>query len=153
MDQKKTKKNDQQESLKQQVEEYKDKYLRALADYHNLEKRVVAEKQEIRNSAEEILVKRLLPVIDALKKAKEHFKDEGIRLIHNQLHAALEASGFARIPAPVPNVDLYNPETMECVEVVEGKKDRVILEEVLPGYTLRGKILRPMQVKISKIRN
>lgn len=145
----KKKTDDQIEDLQKQIEEWKNKYLRALADYQNLEKQTQAEKQEIRNTAEEVLIKKLLPVVDALKKAKDHFNDEGINLIHKELHAALEASGFKRIPAIQLNEELFNPHTMECVEVVEGKNN-VVVEETLPGYTLRDRMLRPTQVKVGK---
>ena len=145
----KKRQDDQIDELQKQIDEWKGKCLRALADYQNLEKRVAQEKQEIRNTAEEILIKRLLPVVDALKKAKDYFNDEGINLIHKELHAALEASGFKRIPAIQLNEELFNPHTMECVEVVEGK-DNVVVEETLPGYKLRDRILRPTRVKVGK---
>ncbi len=149
MDKKKKQKQDSADNLKQQVEEYKNRFLRALADYQNLEKRLTTEKEEIRNSAEEKLIRDLLPVVDGLQKAKDHFKDEGIHLINKQLHAALARAGFTRIPAPKPE-ELFDPKRMECIQVVEGEKDNEVVEEVLPGYKLRDKMLRPMQVKVSK---
>jgi len=41
---------------------------------------------------------------------------------------------------------------MECIEVVEGK-DNIVIEELLPGYTLHGKMLRVAQVKVGKEKN
>ena len=41
----------------------------------------------------------------------------------------------------------YNPGVMECVEVVEGEKDKVI-EDVRSGFLIYGKLIRPAQVKV-----
>src|SRR5438034_10659982 len=52
------------EDLKQQVEEIDGKYKRALADYQNLQKRVIDERVELIKSANKELLLRLLPVLD-----------------------------------------------------------------------------------------
>jgi molecular chaperone GrpE (heat shock protein) len=44
----------------------------------------------------------------------------------------------------------FDPLVMECVQVVKGDEGKVI-EEVKPGYTLHGKILRPAQVIVGKV--
>lgn len=137
------------QELEAHVEEWKSKYLRALADYQNLERRTQERIEDVRKTAEENLMSRLLPVVDGLKRAKEHLKDQGMDLVNKQFHAALEASGLRRMEAPRVGEDLFNPHTMECVEVVEGPDD-VVMEEILPGYTIREKLLRPTQVKVGK---
>jgi molecular chaperone GrpE len=129
-----------------QTEEWKNKYLRALADYQNLERRTREEKKEIRAYAAEVILGRLLPVVDTFAKVKEHVKDPGFDIAYKELHAVLEEQGIARITVVGQE---FNPHEMECIEVVNGKEN-IVIEEVLPGYKLHGKILRVAQVKVGK---
>ncbi len=137
---------DQIEDLNKQVEEWKGKYLRALADYQNLDRRSREETNEVRKFAAEVILARLLPVVDTIRKAKDHLKDPGLDLAYKELTAVLEEQG-AEPMAVVGKV--FNPHEMECIEVTEGK-DNMVIEEVLPGYLFRGKILRVAQVKVGK---
>lgn len=132
--------------MKKPVDDWKNKYLRALADYQNLEKRTRDEISEVRKFASEVVLARLLPVVDTLKKAKDHLKDPGIDLTFKELLAVLEEQGVEKIMSIGRQFD---PHEMECVEVVLGKNNEVV-EEVLPGYRFRGKILRIAQVKVGK---
>ncbi len=134
------------EELKKQIDEWKSKYLRALADYQNLDRRSREETNEVRKFAAEVILGRLLPVVDTIRKAKDHLKDPGLDLAYKELVAVLEEQGAE--PMIVVN-KAFNPHEMECIEVVEGK-DNMVIEEVLPGYLFRGKILRVAQVKVGK---
>lgn len=138
--------DDQHEELQKQIEEWKSKYLRALADYQNLEKRSNEDKQEIRRYAAERIVLQLLPVLDTLEKAQKHLADTGLALVLKEFYAVLLDQGVSQIDVIGKE---FNPHEMECVEVIEGKDNNVV-EEVLPGYTLHGKILRVAQVKVGK---
>ena len=129
-----------------EAEEWKGKYLRALADYQNLEKRTQGEKQEIRIYAAEVVLARLLPALDTLTKAAQHLKDTGLELALKELYAVLTEQGVEKIDV----LDKpFDPHQMECIEVVAGK-DTIVVEEVLPGYRLHDKILRVAQVKVGK---
>jgi molecular chaperone GrpE len=132
--------------MKKQAEEWKNKYMRALADYQNLERRTREEKEEIRKYAAEIILGRLLPVVDIFTKVKEHVKDPGFDLAYKELHAVLQEQGVEHI-AVVGHE--FNPHEMECIEVVNGKEN-IVTEESLPGYRIHGKILRVAQVKVGK---
>ena len=127
-------------------EEWKAKYLRALADYQNLEKRTQTEKQEIRVYAAEVVIARLLPTVDTLVKAVNHVKDAGIELALKELFSALSEMGLQKIEVVGKPFD---PHQMECIEVVAGEENSVV-EELLPGYRLHNKILRIAQVKVGK---
>lgn len=132
--------------IHQENEDWKAKYLRALADYQNLERRVQDEKEEVRKFAAEGIIKRLLPAVDSLKRAKDHVQDAGLALAFKQLEAVLEELGVEKIDVLGKP---FNPEVMECIEVVEGEEN-VVTEEVLPGYRFYGKLLRVAQVKVGK---
>lgn len=133
-------------ALQKQGEDWKNKYLRALADYQNFEKRTHAEKEETRKFAVRIFLERLLPVADTVAKAQQHLSDPGLGLALKELDALLSEFGVEKIQT----VGLsFNPHEMECIEVIAGN-DNEVMEESLPGYRLHGKVLRVAQVKVGK---
>ena len=134
------------QELQKQIEEWKGKYLRALADYQNLEKRTQNEKDELRKLAAEIVLARMLPVVDTLTKAKDHIMDAGLNLAYKELETAFAELGFTKIDVVGKK---FNPHEMECIEVVEGE-DNMVVEELLSGYKLHDKIVRVAQVKVGK---
>lgn len=135
------------EELKKQVEEFKNKYLRALADYQNLEKRVAFEKQEIIKRANRDLILDLLPFLDDLDKAEIFIKDEGLKSIKKQFFEILKKFGLEEIEVLGK---VFDPSFAEAVEVVKGDKDNIIIEVVRKGYKLNNDIIRVAQVKVSK---
>lgn len=134
------------EELKKQADEWKNKYLRALADYQNLEKRTDERVSDVRSYAAELILMRLLPVVDTFTKVKAHIKDPGFDLAFKELETVLKEQGIDRMQVAGKDFD---PTTMECIEVVPGK-DNAVVEETLPGYLFRGKVLRVAQVKVGK---
>jgi molecular chaperone GrpE len=125
--------------------DYKDKYLRALADYQNLIKRTQQEKEEFYQYAYESFVEKLLPILEHLERAEKQTKDEGVELVYKELRKVLEGLGLERIT--ISEHDEFNPEIMECVDAEEeGKK----LIETRAGYRFKNKIIRPVQVKVVK---
>lgn len=132
--------------MKGKKEDWKEKYLRALADYQNLERRSREEKEETRAFAAEVILARLLPVVDTFAKARAHIQDAGLDLAFRELEAVLAEQGVTRIETEGKQ---FNPHEMECIEVVAGPENAVV-EEVLTGYAFRGKILRVAQVKVGK---
>lgn len=136
------------EELKKQIEEWKSKYLRALADYQNLEKRSRQAAGEVRRFAAEGVLERLLPVVDTLSRAKAHINDQGFNLALKELQAVLQEQGVERIGVVGKQ---FNPHEMECIEVVDGE-DNIVVEELLSGYRIGGKILRVAQVKVGRMK-
>jgi molecular chaperone GrpE len=128
------------------ADEWKMKYMRVLADYQNLEKRTNERVSEVRQYAAEVLLTRLLPVVDTFGKVNEHLKDTGLTLAYKELLSVLTEQG-------VEHIDVlekpFDPTEMDCIEVVDGKDDTVV-EEVQPGYRFRGKVLRVARVKVGK---
>ncbi|MFN4212374.1 MAG: nucleotide exchange factor GrpE [Microgenomates group bacterium] len=151
MDNKKIKENKKGEieKLRKEVEEYKNKYLRALADYQNLEKRVEQERQEIVFNASKNLLLKLLPIVDNLEKAEIFIKDDGLKMIKNNFDQFLRSEGLEEIQILGKEFD---PQLAEAVEVVEGEKDNIVVEILKKGYKFNNKILRVAQVKVSKKR-
>jgi len=149
------------ESLKQALEEEKEKaekYLanwqRSEADLSNYKRRVEQEKAELSEYANAELIKSLLPVVDDLERALSNVpcgqEDiswiEGIRLIYKKLLGILEAQGVVQIPC---EGEIFNPNIHEAVMCVPGEEGKVV-EETQKGYTLRDRVLRPSMCKVGK---
>lgn len=135
------------EQFKKQVEEYKNKYLRALADYQNLEKKTREERQSLIKSANSHLILRLLTFLDTLEKAEVFVKDEGLKLAKTQLAAILKEMGLEEVEVLHREFD---PHLAEAVEMVAGEKDNQVVEVIRRGYKLGERILRVAQVKVTK---
>jgi len=130
--------------LKAQVEELTDKWKRAVADYHNLEMRMVKEKQEWIKFGSQSLLLSLLEVVDDLERAVEHIPDNGLEMILEKLEQILKDNQVEEI-----KMDRFDPELMECIAMVKGEKDKIITVEQ-KGYLYNQKLLRPAKVKVGK---
>lgn len=120
---------------------------RTLADYDNLKKRVEQDKKNFEKLANLRLVIKLLPVLDILKKAQEHSKDEGIAVTVKNFEDALAQEGIEEIKVKVG--DEFNPETMEVVEVVQGIDNNNVAEVLLTGWRFtEGPVIRYARVKV-----
>jgi len=132
---------------KSEGEVWKEKYLRSLADYQNLQKQTQVEHYQVRMFAGLIVIEKLLPVVDLLEKAQEHLNDQGLKLALKELYSFFHSIGVEKIEVVGK---LFDPHIMECSEVVEHTKDNEIIEEVRAGYTMHGKIIRVARVKVGK---
>ncbi|OGG01367.1 nucleotide exchange factor GrpE [Candidatus Gottesmanbacteria bacterium RBG_16_52_11] len=127
--------------------DWKAHYLRALADYRNLEKRTVEESDRNRKFASETVIRKLLPIYDALESAERHLKDPGLTLVYRQVGQLLSEQGVERIAVLGKNFD---PELMECIETT-ANHDNTVIAEMLPGYRMHGRLLRAARVKVGKL--
>lgn len=135
---------DYDEKVKE-AEEWKGKYIRALADYQNLERRMVNEREEIRMFAGLVIIEKLLPIVDVLEKAEEHLKDKGLTLALKEMEDFLKSLHVEKIEALGKAFDPYE---MECVEVIPGEEKVLAIHRT--GYRMKGKIIRPAKVTVGK---
>lgn len=126
------------------LQELENNYKRALADYQNLEKRVAAQRADDVRFAVHNFASALLPVLDNLERANMHLADKGIEMIINQFLAALKAEGISEINST--NTE-FNPELMDCINLVPGPKDQVV-NTVEKGYLLHDRVLRHAKVEV-----
>lgn len=119
---------------------------RAMADYQNLQKRHATEKINYTKYANAVLLDKLLPVLDDLQRAQKHLKDKGLSLILEQLQQIFKSEGASSINALKQKFD---PQTMDCIELVPGKKN-IVIDVTQTGYTLHDKVLRPAKVKVGQ---
>ena len=130
--------------LEEEVLELTNKWKRACADYDNLEKRVVQEKEDFVKFAGAVLLDKLLPVLDSLERCQRYLKDKGLSLILSQFKKVLESEGLEEVSV---KGEKFDPQVMDAVEMIKGEKNKVI-EVVLKGYRLNKKVLRPAKVKV-----
>ena len=134
------------------VEDWKDKYLRMLAELDNMRKRGERERESARKYALEALMRDLLPVLDSLEFAAAAEGDadairEGIDLSLRDALRVLNSHGLETIEA---HGETFDPRFHEAVgmrphpELEAGK----IAQEDRKGYRLNDRVLRPSQVHI-----
>lgn len=135
-------------------------YLRRLqylqADFENYRKRVETEMSDVRRLGNERLLSELLPVKDELElaygRARESKENplllEGVAMILKRLQGLLSKEGVERIPGEGSK---FNPAYHEAaLRVLSEEEEGTVVEEVRPGYLLRGKVLRPSIVKVAE---
>ena len=147
--------------LEAEVIDLRDKFARRQADFENFRKRVERERSEIYTRATADLVKKLLPVLDNLGRALDteasveanesdefrHFLS-GVDLIHKQLGGVLEALGVKPLPSVGEQFDPHVHEAVVTEETDEYEPDTV-MQEIVRGYRLGDKLLRPALVKVA----
>ncbi len=136
----------QLQEMKGQIDDLTNKWKRALADYQNLERRTIERQKEIAQYSGERIIAELLTVLDILKEVEKHVKDQGLTLAIKTFIDTLKKEGVEKIEVQEKKFD---PVSMECIEVVEGKNDEVV-EELREGYALNGKIIRVARVKVGR---
>lgn len=131
--------------LEQKLEETNSKYLRALADYQNLERQTVGWKEEFTKYANMGLIRKQLEVLDDLEKALKHLQDEGLKLIIGKLKNILSEEGLEEIDILGKEFD---PNLAEVVSTKPGDKDNIIVEILQKGYRIGEKVVRPAKVVV-----
>lgn len=144
--------------LKQQASDFKDKYLRGLADSENLRKRLQKERQELVQYAVQGVIVDFLSPIDHLENAlkfADQASDEvknwaqGFQMILGQFKECLSNNGAV----PFTSVGVvFDPHCHEAVEMIATEKypPGTVVEECLYGYKMGEKIIRPARVKVAK---
>src|SRR5258708_7925596 len=141
------------DKLKQELDGLTSQLKRAVADYQNLEKRVVEGRGELANWATSELVKKLLPVLHHFEQAVAGVSEaerasgwfKGVELAVKQLQEILKSEGLDEIETN----GQFDPALHEAVDTREGEHDK-ILDVVQKGYTLNGKVLEPAKVVVGR---
>jgi molecular chaperone GrpE len=142
----------------------RDEYLalaqRAQADFENYRKRAAKDVAAAEGRGTAKLARELLPALDNLALAlaaaesgaeTEHDRKlvEGIRLVENELSAALARVG---IEAYSPEGEAFDPELHEAMakQPVEGAASGTVAEVYQRGYRQNGVVLRPARVVVAE---
>ncbi len=142
--------------LEAEAADYKDKYLRAVADFQNLRKRSIQEKQEAFDYANTNLLKDLLDSLDNFDRTVEAAASatdpktiaDGVTMINKSMVSMLENKYDLVAYGAVG--DAFNPDIHEAI----GKSDDPVAEPVLKavylkGYKLKDRVIRHAKVMVS----
>jgi molecular chaperone GrpE len=141
----------------QEAQENYDRFVRLAADLENLKKRQEREISEVRQFANENLIKELLPILDNLERALEHGRQseapdplmEGLDLVNQDFLKVLGRFGITPINSIGEPFDpAYHHAVME--EEAPEVDDQTVLKELQKGYLLQNRLLRPAMVVVSK---
>jgi molecular chaperone GrpE len=128
---------------------------RTQADFENYRKRVAREAAAARDRGVGSLAKELLPALDNLDRALDAAAEDdpllqGVRLVRNELKAALARAG---IESFCPLGEAFDPEVHEAVATAAqapgGASSGTVVEVYQDGYRLGESILRPARVVVA----
>jgi len=143
---------EQMAKLEKEKEEYLNGWKRAKADSINQQKDELKRMEEIMKFANADIIKDLLLVLDSFELSLLATKDpeakKGIEIIYSQLEKILNKQGLEKIKALGEKFDPALHEAM--LQEESDKESGTILEEMVKGWKLNGKVIRPTKVKISK---
>ncbi|HYT18457.1 MAG TPA: nucleotide exchange factor GrpE [Thermoplasmata archaeon] len=145
---------DELAELRRQNEELLTKLKYLQAEFENYRKRIDRDAATVVKFAHELLLSRLLPVVDEMDAAAallEGKAGEGVRMVRDNLVKVLQEVGLQEIPA---KGRVFDPYEMDCIEQVPDPemKDGTVKAVVRKGYRLHDRVLRPAQVIVVKNR-
>jgi len=147
------------QTLTEKTQEAEDNYVRLVrlaADMENLKKRQERERAELRQFANESLIKELLPVVDNLERALDHGRQlsapeallEGIERVYQGFLKALERFGvtpFVSVGQPFDPAFHNAMMQEEAPDVPDGS----VIKELQKGYLMNQRLLRPAMVVVA----
>jgi molecular chaperone GrpE len=147
----------QKDRENQELKEKNDHLLRHVADMENFRKRLEKERADLRDFANESLMKELLPVVDHLELALNHGRQEeaGSALlegVENVLKGFLQAlTKFGVTPIQALG-EKFDPAFHHAVMQQEDDSvdDQTIIQELQKGYLLKNRLLRPATVVVAR---
>ncbi len=143
--------------LMEKVRDEHERALRASADLENFKKRANKEKEEVQKFGSERLLKDFLPVVDNLDRALEHAKSatdfeslkKGVEMTRKLFEDTLGKHGVKSFRAVGQMFDPHLHEAMQQLETPGVPPNQVVME-VLRGYMLNDRLVRPALVAIAK---
>jgi molecular chaperone GrpE len=149
---------EESDKLRSELDEYKDKYLRLMAEFDNYRKRVLKEKSELILNGGEKVISSILPVLDDIERAEESMTtiedsksfQEGVSLIFEKLKTILEKNGLKKMDTVG---EQFNVDFHEAIAMVPGQPDELrgkVIDSVQTGYLLNDKVLRHAKVAVAE---
>ncbi len=147
------------EALRAERDDYRDRFMRALADAENSRKRSDRDRREAENYGGSKLARDMLPVFDALKRALDAASEEvraaapalieGVELTQRELLNVFARHG---VKAIMPQIgDRFDPQAHEAMfeAPVPGTVAGDIIQVMDDGFMLHDRLLRPAKVGVS----
>lgn len=148
---------DEINKLKNEVEDWKNSYLRKQADFQNFTKRKEKEFDDLKAFASEKVVVKVLDIIDNLERAitaSSETKDfdslvKGVELTLSQMKSIVASEGVEAIKTEKTTFDPHLHMAVSVEDSSDYANDEIIVE-FQKGYKMKGKVIRPSMVKVCK---
>ena len=145
------------ETLKAQLEDRTNQYMRIAADFENFRKRTQKEKEELEQQVKCATLSELLPVVDNFERAQSQIKTQtdqeknihkSYQTVYKQLVNSLKRLGVSPMR---PKGKEFDPNLHDAVmrEPTEEYPEGTVMEELMPGYYLGERVLRHAMVKVA----
>jgi molecular chaperone GrpE len=139
----------------EEIDDRDARYLRLAADFENFKRRKAQEIADVRRYESEDAALGLLPVLDNLRRAVDHASEagaeeffvSGLELVVREFETALERLGVVPVPAVGERFDPAMHEAIAAEESDDVEEDTVVAE-LVPGYRLHDRLLRPAIVRV-----
>lgn len=143
-----------EEEARKEAAEWRDKYIRQLAEFDNFRKRQRQESEMLGQLVRESLIVSLLPVKDDFDRMmKENIRPDeaflkGVELIHNKLNAFFDTH---KVQAMEGRGTEFDPERHDALmmQPTEDFPAGTILDVITPGYVMGERVIRHAQVVVS----
>ncbi|MFT4151345.1 MAG: nucleotide exchange factor GrpE [Paracoccaceae bacterium] len=147
------------ETLRAERDDFRDRFMRALADAENARKRADRDRREAEQYGSTRLARDLLPVYDNLKRALDAATDEtreqaaplieGVELTLRELTNVMTRHGVTPITPSIG--DTFDPQHHQAMfeAPVPGTRAGDIIQVMTEGFMLHDRLLRPAQVGVS----
>ena len=139
------------QTIQQEHQELKDKYMRLYAEFDNHKKRTVKEKLDLMKTASQDIMAALLPVLDDFDRAKNNEElSDGISLVYQKIYRVLESKGLQPMES---TGQPFDPELHEAVTETPAPSEEMkgkVVDTIEKGYLLGDKIIRHAKVVVGK---
>ena len=149
------------EKLNEEITSLKDQRLRAIAELENFRKRAEKDQSDALKYGISNFAKEIINIRDNIERAQSSISDEaknneaiksvieGIDLIAQSVVSTFEKIGIKKIESLNEKFDHNLHQAMMEIENEE-LEPGTIVQELIPGYTLHDRLLRPAMVGVSK---
>lgn len=141
------------ETVDENETNYKDLYIRTLADMDNLRKNTAKQISNAYLMANEKLIKEMLPYLDSLDLAISHHsndeKNNGYEVLRKQLLDTLAKFGVKEIE--IKAAEQFDESRMNAIMSMPTQEDELrntVYDVTKKGYTLNGNVLRYADVVV-----
>lgn len=144
-------------SMEAELQDFKDKYFRALAEIENTRKRLTREKLESQSFAIQNVIADFLQPLDHFEKALQAAENSsqevkhwaiGFEMILQQMKQALADHGVVGFDSMN---QVFDPHLHEAIETEESSvvAPGTVIQEIVRGYKIGNRVIRPAKVKVS----
>ncbi len=149
---------DELEKVQNELADYKDKYVRLVAEFDNFRKRNAKERIELIQTAGKDVLQSLLDVLDDSVRAQKQMEatddvkliKEGVSLVFNKLQNTLQQKGLKAMECVN---DPFDADLHEAITEIPAPNEEMvgkIIDVVQPGYYLNDKLIRHAKVVVGK---